>query len=66
MRCLLDLDLSAEVSMAFGSGSGILTPKILAHCCGVKPVGFGFFCGNVDFFGVSSNIPLMFWTAILS
>ena len=63
---LLDLDLSAHVSMVLESGSGILTPSILAHCWGVNPVGFGFFCWHVDLRGVLSKIPLMFWTAMLS
>src|SRR6266702_878578 len=60
---LLDRVLSARVSIALGFGVGILTPKIRANSCveilGLPPV--------VEvFFGVSSNIPLMFWTAVLS
>src|SRR6266702_2767750 len=62
-QLLLDRVLSARVSIAFGFGVGILTPTIRASGCveilGLPPV--------VEvFFGVSSNIPRMFWTAVLS
>src|SRR6266702_5761474 len=59
---LLDRVLSARVSMALGFGVGILTPKIRASSC-VEILGFP---PEEVFFGVSSNIPLMFWTAVLS
>src|SRR6266702_5990871 len=59
---LLDWVLSACVSIALGFGVGILTPKMQASnwvdIFGLPPVEV--------FFGVSSNIPLIFWTAVLS
>src|SRR6266702_838076 len=59
---LLDRVLSAHVSMALGFGVGILTPKIQANSW-VEIFGFP---PMEVFFGVSSNIPLMFWNTVLS
>ena len=60
---LLDRVLSARVSIALGFGVGILTPKIQAsNWVDI----FGLVPPVEVFFGVSSNIPLIFWTAVLS
>jgi hypothetical protein len=54
-------DLSARVSIALASGVGILTPRILASCCGVYP-----FCLVGFLTRGSSCIALRFCTAVLS
>src|SRR6266702_592096 len=60
---LLDRVLSVRVSMAFGFGVGILTPKMRAN----NWVDiFSLVPPAEVFFGVSSNIPQMFWTTVLS
>ena len=51
--------LSARVSIAFGSGDGILTFKILAKSAAENPAN----CFWGVFLGISPWMSLIFWTA---